>query len=56
MPCWRSACLQSARTPARLNAQGDLFLLADQDRTLWDRARISEGLLPLWTAAPRATG
>jgi RNA polymerase sigma-70 factor, ECF subfamily len=37
--------LQSARSPARLNAQGDLFLLADQDRGLWDRGRISEGLL-----------
>ena len=36
--------LQSARAPARLDAQGDLFLLADQDRGLWDRARISEGL------------
>jgi RNA polymerase sigma-70 factor (ECF subfamily) len=39
--------LQSARSPARLNAQGDLFLLADQDRSLWDRSRISEGLLRL---------
>jgi RNA polymerase sigma-70 factor (ECF subfamily) len=39
--------LQSARSPARLNAQGDLFLLADQDRALWDRARISEGLVRL---------
>jgi RNA polymerase sigma-70 factor (ECF subfamily) len=39
--------LQSARTPGRTDAQGDLFLLADQDRTLWDRARISEGLLCL---------
>jgi RNA polymerase sigma factor (sigma-70 family) len=36
--------LQAARAPARLDAQGDLFLLADQDRALWDRARISEGL------------
>ena len=36
--------LQSSRVPARLDAQGDLFLLADQDRSLWDRARISEGL------------
>jgi RNA polymerase sigma-70 factor (ECF subfamily) len=43
-----SLCLlQSARSPARLNAQGDLFLLADQDRALWDRARISEGLVRL---------
>lgn len=43
-----SLCLlQSARSPARLNAHGDLFLLADQDRALWDRARISEGLVRL---------
>ena len=43
-----SLCLlQSARSPARLNAQGDLFLLADQDRALWDRSRISEGLVRL---------
>jgi RNA polymerase sigma-70 factor (ECF subfamily) len=39
--------LQSAVSPARLNTQGDLFLLADQDRSLWDRSRISEGLLRL---------
>jgi len=37
-------CLQAARAPARVDAQGDLFLLADQDRGLWDRARISEGM------------
>jgi RNA polymerase sigma-70 factor, ECF subfamily len=36
--------LQAARTPARVDAQGDLFLLADQDRGLWDRARIAEGM------------
>lgn len=36
--------LQAARIPARVDAQGDLFLLADQDRGVWDRARMSEGL------------
>ena len=36
--------LQSSRVSARLDAQGDLFLLADQDRSLWDLARISEGM------------
>ncbi len=36
--------LQSARGPARLDAQGDLLLLAGQDRSLWNRERISEGL------------
>jgi len=36
--------LQSARTPARIDAQGDLFLLADQDRDLWNSERIAEGV------------
>ena len=36
---------------ARLDAQGDLFLLADQDRSLWDRARTSAGLRRLGRSA-----
>jgi len=36
--------LQAARSPARVDAAGDLFLLRDQDRSQWDRALISEGL------------
>ncbi len=36
--------LQSARGAARIDAQGGLLLLAEQDRSLWDQARISEGL------------
>jgi RNA polymerase sigma-70 factor (ECF subfamily) len=32
-----------ARRAARLDAAGDLVLLADQDRGRWDRARIAEG-------------
>jgi RNA polymerase sigma-70 factor (ECF subfamily) len=35
--------LHDARRPARLDANGDLVLLEDQDRKLWDRARIDEG-------------
>ena len=35
--------LNEARRPARTDAAGDLVLLADQDRTLWDRALIAEG-------------
>jgi RNA polymerase sigma-70 factor (ECF subfamily) len=35
--------LQDARREARLDEQGDLVLLADQDRGRWDRARIEEG-------------
>jgi RNA polymerase sigma-70 factor (ECF subfamily) len=36
--------LQHARVAARLDSQGELVLLEAQDRTLWDRARIDEGL------------
>jgi RNA polymerase sigma-70 factor (ECF subfamily) len=37
--------LQHARAPARLDAEGDIVLLEDQDRGLWDRALIAEGLV-----------
>lgn len=36
--------LQHARAPARLDADGQIVLLEDQDRTLWDRSMIAEGL------------
>ncbi|PVM83925.1 hypothetical protein DDF62_23250 [Caulobacter radicis] len=36
--------LQHARTPARLDADGLIVLLDDQDRGLWDAAMIAEGL------------
>ena len=35
--------LLDARRPARVAADGSLVLLADQDRTLWDRRLIAEG-------------
>lgn len=35
--------LQESRRPARMNADGDLVLLEDQDRTLWDGQLIEEG-------------
>jgi RNA polymerase sigma-70 factor (ECF subfamily) len=35
--------LTEARRPARTNAAGDVVLLEDQDRALWDRALIAEG-------------
>jgi len=35
--------LHDARRAARLDAGGDLVLLEDQDRSLWDEARIAEG-------------
>jgi RNA polymerase sigma-70 factor (ECF subfamily) len=36
--------LQDARRAARTSADGELVLLPDQDRSLWDRARIAEGV------------
>jgi len=35
--------LQASRRPARVTPDGALVLLADQDRSLWDRALIGEG-------------
>jgi RNA polymerase sigma-70 factor, ECF subfamily len=36
--------LQHARAPARLDAEGGIVLLEDQDRRLWNRNLIAEGL------------
>ena len=36
--------LQHARAPARFDADGAVVLLEEQDRALWDRALIAEGL------------
>lgn len=35
--------LQESRRAARSSPQGEIVLLADQDRSLWDRAQIAEG-------------
>lgn len=35
--------LQDARRAARTSASGDVVLIEDQDRTLWNRERIAEG-------------
>jgi predicted RNA polymerase sigma factor len=45
--------LTAARTPARTDAVGDLVRLADQDRALWDRAAIAEGVAILEEVLPR---
>lgn len=37
--------LQHARAAARLDAEGNIVLLEDQDRRRWDRALIAEGLV-----------
>jgi RNA polymerase sigma-70 factor (ECF subfamily) len=36
--------LHDSRRNARISRDGELVLLADQDRTLWDRASIAEGI------------
>lgn len=37
--------LQDSRREARTTAEGDLILLAEQDRTLWNRDQINEGVV-----------
>lgn len=36
--------LQDSRSEARVNFEGDIILLEDQDRQLWDRDKISRGV------------
>jgi RNA polymerase sigma-70 factor (ECF subfamily) len=43
--------LQDSRRAARVTTDGELVLLEDQDRSLWDRSRIDEGLRVLERAA-----
>ena len=45
--------LNSARLPARVDGEGNLLLLQDQDRTQWDRQMITRGILHF---AQSATG
>lgn len=47
--------LQDARRDARVSSEGELVLLEQQDRTLWDRDKIREGL-DLVEAVLRASG
>jgi RNA polymerase sigma-70 factor (ECF subfamily) len=44
--------LHDARRAARVDAAGELVLLDDQDRSLWDSARIEEGRAVLERALP----
>jgi RNA polymerase sigma factor (sigma-70 family) len=44
--------LQTSRAATRADAGGNLVLLADQDRSRWDRARITRGLALLERAGP----
>ena len=45
--------LHDARRPARLDADGDLVTLEEQDRTLWNAAQIAEGTALLERALRR---
>jgi predicted RNA polymerase sigma factor len=45
--------LHHARRPARLGADGQLIPLAEQDRELWDRPSIAEGVVILQAALAR---
>ena len=44
--------LHASRRRARVDAEGDVVLLEDQDRALWDRDAIAEGLALLDRALP----
>lgn len=44
--------LQHARSPARLDAEGELVPLDEQDRTRWNAAEIADGLALLELGAP----
>ena len=44
--------LQASRAATRTDADGNLVLLADQDRSRWDPARIARGLIHLERAGP----
>jgi RNA polymerase sigma factor (sigma-70 family) len=44
--------IQASRTSTRTDADGNLVLLADQDRSRWDRAQIARGLAALDLAGP----
>jgi len=43
--------LQAARLPARLDAGGEIAILADQDRSLWDQSMIARGMRHLDASA-----
>jgi RNA polymerase sigma-70 factor (ECF subfamily) len=43
--------LNSARIPSRVDVEGNLLRLQDQDRSLWDRSMIARGMLHLALSA-----
>lgn len=48
--------LIDARRATRVDAEGDLVLLVDQDRSCWDRERIDEGAALVEVALRRSAG
>lgn len=51
--CLALMILTNARRLSRLNADGESIALADQDRGLWDRAALAEGVVVLDAAMAR---
>ena len=47
--------LTDARRSARTGSRGDLIPLSEQDRTLWDRSKIAEGVALLSEALPKGS-
>lgn len=47
--------LTDARRPARTTADGDLIPLAEQDRSLWDQAAITEGVALVTATLPKGS-
>ena len=47
--------LQHARHPARTDAAGELWVLSEQDRSLWNRRMIEQGLVHLARSAAGST-
>jgi RNA polymerase sigma factor (sigma-70 family) len=45
--------LTDARRLARTNAEGELIPLSQQDRSLWDRQQIAQGVAILWATLPK---
>ena len=48
--------LHESRRAARTSASGELILLDDQDRSLWDREQIAEGIAAAWSRRWRRGG
>ena len=48
--------LHDARRPARVDGDGDLVVLTDQDRSLWDHGEIREGVSLIERALRRSAG